>query len=73
MFFSECGYFSKHEIRDIVELIEAKCLSKAEIIELITDNCSKNPCQNGHCYSGRNCNIKHRVLNRWSKLSEQKL
>ena len=48
MFFSECGYFSKHEIRDIVELIEAKCLSKAEIIDLITDNYSKNPWQNGH-------------------------
>ena len=26
--------------------IEAKCLSKAEIKELITDDCSKNPCQN---------------------------
>ena len=26
--------------------IEAKCLSKAEIKELITDECSKNTCQN---------------------------
>ena len=26
--------------------IEAKCLSKAEIKELITDDCSKNPCEN---------------------------
>ena len=26
--------------------IEAKCLSKAEIKELITDDCLKNPCEN---------------------------
>ena len=26
--------------------IEAKCLSKAEIKELITEDCSKNPCEN---------------------------
>ena len=26
--------------------IEAKCLSKAEIKELITEDCSKNSCQN---------------------------
>ena len=40
----ECHYFSKREIREMIELIEAKCYSKAEIIDLITEN----PCQNGH-------------------------
>ena len=40
----ECHYFSKREIRDMIELIEAKCYSKAEITDLITEN----PCQNGH-------------------------
>ena len=43
-FFSECDYFSKREIREIIELIEAKCYSKDEIFDLIT----KNPYQNGH-------------------------
>ena len=43
-FFSECDYFSKREIREIIELIESKCYSKGEIIDLITEN----PCQNGH-------------------------
>ena len=76
-FFSECDHFSKSEKREIIDLIEAKCLSKAEIIELITDNCSKNPCQNGHCidlkndyrckcypgYSGRNCDVKKKCGN----------
>ena len=33
--------------------IEAKCLSKAEIKELITDECSKNPCQNAKKTSNR--------------------
>ena len=40
----ECHYFSKREIRELIELIEAKCYSKPEIIDLITEN----PCQNGH-------------------------
>ena len=40
----ECHYFSKREIREMIELIEAKCYSKPEIIDLITEN----PCQNGH-------------------------
>ena len=44
VFFSECDYFSKREIREIIELIEAKCYSKDEIFDLIT----KNPYQNGH-------------------------
>ena len=46
--FSECDYFSKREIREVIELIEAKCYSKAEITDLITDNDSKNPSRNGH-------------------------
>ena len=45
--FSECDYFSKREIREVIELIEAKCYSKAEITDLITEN----PCQNGHSSS----------------------
>ena len=44
LLFSECYFFSKPDIREVIELIEAKCISKAEIIELISDN----PCQNGH-------------------------
>ena len=40
----ECHYFSKREIRELIELIEAKCYSKPEIIDLITEN----PCKNGH-------------------------
>ena len=43
----ECDYFSKREIREVIELIEAKCYSKAEITDLIT----QNPCQNGHSSS----------------------
>ena len=34
------------EIEAKTKEIEAKCLSKAEIKELITDDCSKNPCEN---------------------------
>ena len=34
------------EIEAKTKEIEAKCLSKAEIKELITDECSKNTCQN---------------------------
>jgi hypothetical protein len=36
-------------------LIEAKCLSKAEIIELITDTDVREKCGNG--YAGKNCNL----------------
>merc|ERR1712037_255658 len=50
-------FLSKDEIIELIEAknrmieaktkeIEAKCLSKAEIKELITDECSKNTCQN---------------------------
>ena len=35
------------EIEAKTKEIEAKCLSKAEIEKLITNNCSKNSCQNG--------------------------
>ena len=52
VFFSECNHFSKPEKREIIELIEANCVSKAEIIELITD---KQKCGNG--YAGKNCNL----------------
>ena len=34
------------EIEAKTKEIEAKCLSKAEIKELITDDCLKNPCEN---------------------------
>ena len=37
-------------------MIEAKCLSKAEIIELITDKCP-------YGYSGRNCDVKQKCGN----------
>ena len=60
-----------------IKLIKAKCLSKAEILELIDDDCRDNPCQNGKCidlvndyrcecptfYSGRNCDVKQKCGN----------
>ena len=61
-FVSDCDTLSEIEIIELVDaktkLIEAKCvseielikakyLSKAERMELITDDCSKNPCQKG--------------------------
>ena len=60
-----------------INLVKAKCLSKAEIIELIDNDCRNNPCQNGKCidlvndyrcecptfYSGRNCDVKQKCGN----------
>ena len=57
------------EIEAKTKEIEAKCLSKAEIKELITEECSKNPCQNAKPISGRNgrplqkSNIRKRLQN----------
>ena len=44
--------------------IEAKCLSKAEIKELIRDDCSKNPCQNAKSPINRPSNVRRPGLNR---------
>ena len=41
------------EIEAKTKEIEAKCLSKAEIKKLITDDCSKNSCQNAKRNLGR--------------------
>ena len=66
---------SKYDIYDNYD--DNRCLTKAEMIELITDDCLENPCQNGRCidlandyrcecqtgYGGKNCDFNCPVDN----------
>ena len=59
------------KVTNILFFFVIECLSKAEIIELIRNDCLDNPCQNGHCidlkndyrcecepgYGGKNCDL----------------
>ena len=44
----QCECLSKVEVFDLKK-VKDKCLSKAEIIELIEDDCRDDPCKNGQC------------------------
>ena len=70
------GNITSSDLRPLFEqfgvVTECECISKADIIEFLTDDCLDNPCPNGKCidlendyrcecqpgYSGKNCNQK---------------